>query len=555
MGLHPSFKVKSTVIDLTAAPYFLDSTGAADCAPALQQAINDAKGAASAIKTLYAPKGTYKIQNTSGNANGLSWGDGLRLIGNGMFGGTKFVLSGQDFRFVSWGTQEGITTSAQATQNIEFRDFEVDCSAVTTAGSSTNKGFHMQHIRNARFVNLYVHDCGMTGIGVDFLYESVLIHGCYVAGNGRLNDGTQSSGNGIGIGTSIDAAVGHVEPVTITNCWSINNKRYGIFVENQGPVTDSNTLFPYGARIVGNYSEGNQVGIGDCGNRHSVIANNTVTANSVAGIAADNGTFTSPRPGYEGLIANNMIVLNTGAGIRFDFTRTGAPGGRWTVIGNEISRNTLQGFVIVLDATNFFNLKCSDNAIHDNARSGFRVTYSGPTQTAKLVWSEITDNMIWNNGGAATAGDRDGIRLDVPADDTRIVSNRCFDRLGTKFQGVGLVIGGAYTRGSIRDNDLRDNLTSGWSIGANVSAATEIGSNSGTTGHPAPAVSGPPASGTPRAVVAYPEVLYVFGGTMTSITIGGVQVATTGPATLLLEPGDQPTFTYSVAPTVLTKRR
>ena len=69
-----------------------------------------------------------------------------------------------------------------------------------------------------------------------------------------------------------------------------------------------------------------------------------------------------------------------------------------------------------------------------------------------------------------------------------------------------------------------------------------------------PATPAVPASGTPQSNTNnYPVNVYIYGGTITTIDYtpaGGVaiEVGTTGPATVKLNPGDSITLTYSAAP-------
>jgi hypothetical protein len=551
----------STFTDLTKDPYNCDFTGAADCAPAITQAITDAF-AGTTSKTLYAPQGIYKLLSA------LPWRSGLRLIGDGMFGRTIFRPTGQDpttapgLRFISWDTTNG-TTFASPLTGVEFRDFEVDGSSVTApaSGVATSKGFHLQHVRNARFQNVYVHDCGQTGFGVDFPQLSVVFSHCFAQANGRLNDGATIGGNGFGIGLHGSDTVR--EPVLIQGSYAIGNKRYGIILEMLGGSAVGTAVFTNGPRVIGNYCHSNQVGIGDAGARRALIEGNTCILSSVAGISVDSGTQGSPngKPGYEGLIIGNQVYDNTGHGVRLNFTGAGTPDGRYAIIGNEIATSTGNGIAVMLDTVNLDNLRIADNLVHDNQLSGVRVWGAGATNTAHLFWSEIVSNMVWNNGRAATAGDRDGIRLGSQCDQTRIENNWIFDRATTKLQSLGLTTTANFNSGSIRNNDFRGNLDGGWAMDPFINAAVALGSNlggsEGTLGldQPPPVAETPTASPWTRAEKSFPEVLYVFGGTVSSITIQGVQVANGSGVTLLIEPGDQPVVTYSVIPTVRARRR
>jgi hypothetical protein len=486
---------------------------------------------------VYAPQGNYKTTSS------LTWYTKVSLVGDGV-GRTVFKPAGNDFGFIF----TNFTSGAPA-EFFEMSEFEIDGSGMTTAGGTPGKGIHMKYVRNARFFDLYVHDCGMTGIGTDFCMEAGVIDRCYVKGNGRLNDGTQSSGNGIGIGS---AGTTDEEPITITNCHAINNKRYGIFVETQAGTTSTRSS---GARIIGNYASGSQVGIGDAGNRRTIIANNSCTNNSVAGISADFGTFSTPKPGYDGLIIGNNCYLNTGEGIKLNFAGTSVPGGRWTVQNNILQENSGRGLFVLADATDLVTIVIDGNTIHDNNFSGIRVAYGGATNTASLKYSEIINNVIFNNGASGNASDGHGIRLEIPCTDVVMSRNRCFDRLATKQQIYGFSINTTFTGGAIADNDLRNNKTGSVSVSnPNLSSSTQLRGNHGWT-HPAPATTAVGASPWTYTASSVPEWLFLYGGTVTSVTVGGQQIASGSNVAIPLEPGDAAVVTYSSAPTAAVRKR
>lgn len=546
------------VTDITKPPYNADPTGTADCVAGITSAIT-AAFAGTTSKTLYAPQGTYKLLSA------LPWRSGLRLVGDGMWGKTVFKPTGQDptttpgLKFISWTAANG-TSNASPLDGVEFRDFEVDGSAVTAppSGVPTSDGFYFEHIRNARFQNVYVHDCGQNGLAVNFAYESVTVTNCYAESNGRLNDGAMTFGCGFYLGSH--GADTDEEPVTINGCHAINNKRSNIAIELRSGTAVAAPAFSRGARIVGNYCSGGQVGIGDAGNRGTVISDNTVTGASVAGIGIDNGTLSGSKPGYEGLITGNVLYSNTGDGIRFDHTSTGTiPSGRWAVTSNEIHGNSGHGIAILLNTLTFNDLKCSNNAIHDNNLTGIRIYYGGATNTALLAFGEITSNMVWGNGVGVVAGNRSAIQLDVPATDFRVENNSCFDRTATKHQQFGFNVTATFTGGSVRNNDFRGNI-GGMNIGTFISATTGIGSNLGASegsgiDHPPLVAEVPGVSPWTRAETQLSEILYIWGGTVTNISLAGFTVANTTNVSVLLEPGDTPIITYTSVPNVRSRSR
>ena len=87
------------------------------------------------------------------------------------------------------------------------------------------------------------------------------MRGCRAFGCGRLNDGGQPGGAGIGIGTGARA----VEAFVVEGNHCGGNARFGIFVESQ------TTLASTGGRVVANTCEGDRHGIGDCGTSGLVV--------------------------------------------------------------------------------------------------------------------------------------------------------------------------------------------------------------------------------------------------------------------------------------------
>lgn len=544
--------------NITKAPYNCDPTGVADSTAGLTQAITDATGSAT-IKTIYAPVGTYKLTAA------LPWASGLRLVGDGMWGQTVFKPTGVDpttnpgLSFIWWDTSNG-TTSGAPLSNIEFKDFEVDGSAVSApgAGTASSKGFQFEHVKNARFTNVYVHDVAQTGFAVAFCYESVVFSGCYAKLNGRLNSGSTGGGGGFVIGThGVDT---DEEPATIIGCHAVSNKRFNIVTSMSGGTGVLPSVFSSGARIVGNYCSGGQVGIGEAGGRRTVITGNTVTGASVAGIQVGIGTGTG-KPGYDTVIANNAVYGNTGEGIQFAFlTANVIATGPTLVTGNDVSGN-LHGIHCLMDTADVQLLKISNNTIHNNGRDGIRFVYGGSTNTALLRRSQITGNTVYNNATLNTSGDRSGISVNVTASDVAIDQNVCYDTNGTKLQyhGIILLAGTTFTGGSVRGNDVRDNLN-GLALDATISATTALGSNPGQSegiGDDSPIGAGEVVGASPwtRAAPNAPETLYVYGGGVTLITINGANAAVTSNVHIPLEAGDDVIITYGTVPVVKARRR
>ncbi|PFZ77899.1 hypothetical protein COL70_30680, partial [Bacillus pseudomycoides] len=90
-------------------------------------------------------------------------------------------------------------------EDCNFEDFEMDGSGFTdTEMNISSKGIFILYMRRARFHNLYIHDTVGTGLGADFLTETV-ISNVVAERCGRLfgvGDVGQAGASGIGVGTN-----------------------------------------------------------------------------------------------------------------------------------------------------------------------------------------------------------------------------------------------------------------------------------------------------------------------------------------------------------------
>jgi parallel beta-helix repeat protein len=459
--------VASGVIDAIKA-YSLDITGATDASVGINAAITAAAASPLTTGDVYIGPGVYRLNSP------IRPKSGVRLRGAGM-GRTKLVPYGEICAI----TPVTQFTAAVPFKDAEFSDFEIDGSNQTAAvyDPSTTKGIFIQNHVRVVYKNLYIHDTGATGLGVDFFQKENRIEGCWVRSCGRLNNGSQLGGSGIGIGSMGIAATD--EPLTIVNNHAIGNKRYGIFFETQS--ANDNTQLSAGARIEGNYVESNQFGIGLSGARRTLVAGNTVAKNAGAGIVWDGGTNGGGRPDLESVVQNNTIYGN-GTGVLMDFRNSSSPNGKASLIGNRIDANTGLGVALVLDAVYCSDIVIQGNTICNNGKSGIRAYYSGTTNSADIRSSRIVDNTVYSNGSLSSAGDMDGIRIEVPFSDVSVTDNAVYDSQATKTQDYGLVVTAQFVRGSVRGNDLRGNKTGAMSsvTPGNISSTTITGSNGGS---------------------------------------------------------------------------
>ena len=347
--------------------------GVADDAPAIQAAIDVAAGRGG---TVYLPAGRYRL-----GAAALQARSGVTLAGDGA--ATVLLPVGRVSAIA------GTFTSAAPLTSFVCRDLAIDGSQQTGPYSSAIKGIFITHLSACGFLDLLVTGTAATGIGIDYLYDGTVVRGCRAFGCGRLNDGGQPGGAGIGIGTGARA----VEAFVVEGNHCGGNARFGLFVESQ------TTLASTGGRVVANTCEGNRHGIGDCGMSGLVVSGNVCTANRGSGIVVNSGTL-SPIVGRDGEVGGNVCTANGEFGILFDTTL--APGGStYAFRGNRCDRNGKAGIKVVSDARrDLTGVAIVDNDIHGNGSLGVHVVTAG----AWVRNVTISSNRVSANGQTNTAG-------------------------------------------------------------------------------------------------------------------------------------------------------
>ena len=425
--------------------------------------------------------------------------------------------------------------------DVRFENLEIDgsCQSLDSGPYTSGiKGIYANYIVRGVFRNLYIHDTGATGLGVDYLAQSTIAQVTAV-NCGRLNDGTQHGGAGIGIGTGgFPSADGlSREPLTIAHCTAIRNKRFGIFVERQSAVAS------IGTRIISCYAENNGIGIVDAGNAGLVVDGCVMVGNVGAGFSVSGGSV-NVALGYDGMVSNCVIEQNGMHGIYYD-GRILPANGTYTFHNNHIASNTLNGIRIEIGTNGgpTPNITISDNDIHDNTAIGVQVS-NRPVLT-DLV---ISGNRIYNNGQRTITGAQQGLRLDNSITRLKIAGNQIYDSQTIKKQTYGIEIGAGATisDGQIVDNDLRNNLLGAINQRGTL-VATILRNNPGYNPQgPAAIIVGP----SPFAYTAgpTPEVIYITGGMVSGITKAGATIATASPDTVTLAPNETIVVTYTAPP-------
>ncbi|WP_200207277.1 right-handed parallel beta-helix repeat-containing protein [Micromonospora coerulea] len=384
--------------------YGLTGDGVTNDQPALAALVDrlgDGYVADGRARVIYCPPGIYSVRDA-----GTVWRSGVSLIGAGP-AATRFVLSNEGNRadptpLAFWTTVQHGASRDRHIADCTFADFEIDGSGVAMAEYNyLAKGLGLQYVVRGVFRNLYIHHTAATGLGCDFLQDSI-IDGVMVVGCGRLDNGEEMGGAGIGVGIG---GWGTVERLTIANCTTLGNGTNGIFLELQ----KAHWPPPRGYRIVGCHSQGNRFGISDWGADGLIVTACTMTGNLEAGFdISANGT--AGVAGRGGLLTDCVIDGNLADGVS-----VGNTPGPYTVRGNRISGNGQYGY-----------------HEHNLGRG-----YQDPAMD--IV---IESNEFWGNG-------LDGIRIDRAMTDSVLLNNR--------IRNNGRQCGGACTGGgeTVRYSDRK----------------------------------------------------------------------------------------------------
>lgn len=119
-------------------------------------------------------------------------------------------------------------------ENADFKNFTINSDEEQYINPQSSdyramgKGFMMVPIKNCDWENVKVMNTDGTGFGVD-LPINCTISNCTAIGCGKAATENDVGASGFGIGTGLT----NDESMVISNCISIDNKKYGYFFENQ----------------------------------------------------------------------------------------------------------------------------------------------------------------------------------------------------------------------------------------------------------------------------------------------------------------------------------
>lgn len=209
--------------------------------------------------TIYIPSGKYKfsaIGNQSIGSHCIKMRSGIAIIGDGEDTILKPVGESNYGLDMFYFNELLDSNSPIYLENCTFKNFVIDAIDTSTKTyTSAGKGFMFNLYKNCHWENVIVKNTDGTGFGMDCPIDCTIIN-CVAIGCGKSAtvDDTGASGFGIGVGYSND------ECITIKNCISINNKRFGFFFEHQGifnnkkyQATDSKKIYVEKCKADGNY--------------------------------------------------------------------------------------------------------------------------------------------------------------------------------------------------------------------------------------------------------------------------------------------------------------
>jgi hypothetical protein len=461
--------------------------------------------------TLFLPQGNYKLLGT------IVWHSNVSIIGAGI-GKSILKTVGTGFAAIT-NTTDGTNDNPLA--NCAFMDFEIDGSGINdTTYNLGSKGIFILRMRRAIFKNLYIHDTGGSGLGCDFLDDSI-IDSVIVENCGRLWSSGYVGGAGIGIGTGTWATK---EGLVISNCHAINCGNYGIFCENQWLGTYSKFIKIVNCTVTG----GRNTGISNKGNNNMIVSNCTISNNAQNGFSVEDES-------HECILENCIITDNGNNGVDINQRVQ-----NYKIHNCIIARNAKRGIFVHNGWNNMLDITITNNELYGNL---IGLTF-GTNTDAALALTNVTvnNNKIFNNNAIAIEFGCVFINLTVNHNDVfnnglnygalyngnyafvfsanatfvQIVGNHIFDNQATKTQRKGIYQASGLTWDTVRieNNDVFGNISNGIELnGTNTNLVRKrnngdplIVENSGAATIP----SGSTSVSTPHGLSITPDIKNVI---------------------------------------------
>jgi hypothetical protein len=523
-----------------------------DDTQAIQAAINAASAAGSGI--VFYPKAIYIITSSLLTASKVSH------IGIGRCKSIVKWIALTDAITAMMYNSAG--TSAAPFYDIEIANMEWDMEAATCATYNVaSKVFFWQYNVRLSIHDCYIHGSPATGIGTDFLQASS-IRGNVIQNCGRLAAAGTSphGGAGIGIATSQAWTEGCLFDDNVVISPPTNNGTYGIFVENNYSLYDNTTSFH---RIMNNLvilGGQSQIGIGIEGTSYCTAQGNQVIGSGAQyqhGINIAGGSVGNlPSSNYVRVSDNLVTACDIGVYLLSTGTDEQTPNDV-AISGNDVTGCLRYGIWISTGTLQLETIKISDNIVSLCGCEGVYISGSGGVKNLELIGNTIKNNATTTS----TTNQKAGVSILSPISSLRMFSNILYDDQVSHTQQYGIIFDGAITivtGAFIHGNDLTGNGTGAISITTSASVAGWITNNKGYNPLGAASVA---LGASPWTYTAgnTPEVLYLYGGTVSAVSKNSITLATGTSATvalpIFLDPGETVTVTYSSAPTANIDRK
>lgn len=584
------------------------------------QAFRDAVSMAAAGSTIFMPQGVYRITGS------IKWKTKLSLVGTGVgssiikMDGTLFNAIEQIDNRPGTGLNPDGTTFADPLEDCHFTDFEIDATGLTsTAANVGGKGMFILFMRRGLFRNLYIHHTIGTGLGCDFL-EDTLIENCNVSycGKNFPPTGLRIGQSGIGIGTGWKEK----ENVRVVNCVTNYNGNYGVFFELQDAILQRD-FRPTGAAVVNCTSEGNRNGFGNVAsggvtfigcyaakNKESgfSLTGTRIGQNLIIGCTSENNTQHGYTLSYHGAldaVANCIAKGNGGTGVNFYTNQNGDEllggiGGLVTdcLIANnaaegikmQASKGALQlsykisGCTVInsggngVTTINTKKITITNNIVHNSSNFGIRiasldssastveVTNNTVTSSGKdgfsingidseSVLALINNNTSLNNGKLEVA-ERHGLSLRFENGTSVVSGNITGNNDGGSSQSYGIVLDSSTSSEFKLTNNIYKGNATGTYIYKNSAKGKVSGSIGGRDSKPAAISLGE----SPSTLPTFNEdaMYYMRGndGDTISVSVDGVRVIRNQEyANFLVPSGSVAVVTYQTTGSIESRRQ
>jgi len=522
--------------------------GATNDTAALQAAIAEVPASGG---TLFVPTGVYLVDAAS-----LTLKSNLRIVGAGMSASTIKLRNGANGRLISY---EGAAIQDVFIENIGFDGNMVNQS--DGANRDARSGLFLRQVHRAAIlrcrltnfrsgaaVRMYACD-DMLIAGNDFTGNGMRV---YTTGSHTLPQGTITISTAGGLPDTTGWAspsgkilVGTAQIVTYTGktattftgctggtgtfaagtvCVPVTNDANNFVLICDATFCGSSRRY----RAIGNrYYSNTDTGTAMDGVVQSVVIGNHYESNGLGvGIGFSNTETGGTADCCEDIVVNGNVIIGP------NYTSVESQGIKSAAFGNPGEGGGANNRALVI----------SDNIIRLCDRA---------------LWIDDTDDSLIANNILKDKGGPNGhlLLLATSATDVnrlRVTNNRFKN---TTNRGISFDAG-TVTDITIEENEFHTDVVT--AIGGTIPATAKIRNNRGY--NPQGVISlTPPATGVAYTAGPTPEVLYVRGGTVTSITKNGRSIAlltnTSIPITIDLDPGEQVIFNYSGTMTIERDRR